>query len=159
MVRYAPCGVLTVRPRKGKRRTPGNIKRILVPVDFSARGNKALQTALALAKTLGAKLTLLHVLEPPNYPVFGYAHIPIQERKWRQASQRKLEALQKGTQADIQLRTGRAYQEIVAAAKRLKTDLIVTSTHGYTGLVHVLLGSTAERIVRHAPCPVLTVRS
>jgi nucleotide-binding universal stress UspA family protein len=56
------------------------------------------------------------------------------------------------------VRLGHPYQEITDAARELKVDLIVISTHGYTGLKHVLLGSTAERIVRHAPCPVLTVR-
>jgi nucleotide-binding universal stress UspA family protein len=56
------------------------------------------------------------------------------------------------------VRRGPAYSQIVAAARDLNADLIILATHGYTGLKHVLLGSTAERVVRHAPCPVLTVR-
>jgi universal stress protein A len=73
-----------------------------------------------------------------------------------------LEALLKDLPGDLNkttlLRSGRPAYEIVEAAKRLDTDLIIISTHGHTGLKHVFLGSTAENVVRYAPCPVLTVR-
>jgi nucleotide-binding universal stress UspA family protein len=58
----------------------------------------------------------------------------------------------------LQVRHGRAFQEIAEAARSLPADLIIIATHGYTGIKHALLGSTTERVVRHAPCPVLVVR-
>jgi universal stress protein A len=72
----------------------------------------------------------------------------------------KLRDLTRGTdvKASHVVRLGRAWQEVAEIAKEKKSDLIILATHGYTGLKHVLLGSVAEKIVRHAPCPVLTVR-
>ena len=64
-----------------------------------------------------------------------------------------------GVQTNWIVKHGKSYQEIVKAAKKLKADMIVISTHGYTGLKHTIMGSTAERVVRHAPCPVLVLRA
>ena len=159
VVRHAACPVLTIRETRAKRTLP---QRILVPVDFSKPTHHALTTAAQWARAFGVKITLLHVMEPPNYPVFGYAHVPIQERRWRAAAKARLEQLRATLDArvfgDIRIRTGSPYQEIVEEAKSCKAGLIVIGTHGHTGLAHILLGSTAERVVRHAHCPVLTVR-
>lgn len=139
------------------------LKSILVPIDFSAAGRAALKYGRRFAEQFGAKVTLLYVIEPIPYPDF--ASVPAMEtRATARAAKLKLEelALNAGLPAagldGCVVRVGSPFQEIIAAARSLKTDLIVISTHGYSGLKHVLLGSTAERVVRHAPCPVLVVR-
>ena len=73
----------------------------------------------------------------------------------------KLRALDEGSGIKTHhvVRLGRAWQEVVEIAREVKSDLIILATHGYTGLKHVLLGSVAEKILRHAPCPVLSVRA
>jgi len=142
------------------------LKKILVPVDFSDFSTKALDYALAFADQFNARIVLLHVVEPAVYPesymLVASALDDLNNDLLRGAKQ-KLGALSKeriGNQVPSEslVRTGRAYSGITAAAQELDVDLIILATHGYTGLKHVLLGSTAERVVRHAPCPVLTVR-
>jgi nucleotide-binding universal stress UspA family protein len=134
------------------------IKKILVPVDFSECSNKALQYAIPIAKQFGAKITLMHAL---LYP-FESAEMAMAEAAGIQAAREELNRLSQkigdGITTRAILRVGKAPGEIVEAAKETGADLIVISTHGRSGLAHVLLGSTAERVVRHAPCPVLVVR-
>lgn len=143
-----------------------SLKKILVPVDFSNPSKKALQYALPLASQFGAEITLLYVLEPIPYPNDFLASYPLvaDNSDLLKAARKELtelsEKLKAGSQpAQTLLRHGNPAHEICAAAKDLGIDLIVISTHGYTGLKHVLLGSTAEKVVRHAPCPVMTVRA
>jgi nucleotide-binding universal stress UspA family protein len=141
-----------------------SVKSILVPVDFSDTSKKALHYALRFGEQFGARITLLHVIEPVATPDFAYHPLLLEADKAKQAAKARLEALcsQLGIQARLVERTltryGTPFAEICDAARKLKVDLIIITTHGYTGLKHVLLGSTAERVVRHAPCPVLTVR-
>jgi nucleotide-binding universal stress UspA family protein len=134
------------------------LKKILVPVDFSECSTKALQYAIPLAKQFDAELTLLHVVQP--YPAVPEMY-PVSAESGRDAD-KELEVLQRTTcdavASQTCLRVGTPHLEIVRAAKELGADLIVISTHGHTGLAHVFLGSTAERVVRHAGCPVLVVR-
>ena len=142
------------------------LRRILVPIDFSEHSKKALHYAVAFARTHGAQLVLLHVLELPLYPVsfgVGPATIPPVSEDLRQAVNRHLETLRLddvpseiGSEALV--REGRPFFEICVCAREVNADLIVIGTHGYSGVKHVLLGSTAEKVVRKAPCPVLTVR-
>jgi universal stress protein A len=142
------------------------IKRILVPVDFSAQSLKALHYALSFADQYGAQLTVLNVVEPAIYPSeLGYIPSEIEslhENVMKNAKERLQELISKRLPGEIlteqQVRVGSPFLEIAAAAKEMEADLIVIATHGYTGLRHVFLGSTAERVLRHAPCPVLTVR-
>src|SRR5262245_28247096 len=140
------------------------IKEILVPVDFSEPSLKALKYALAFAEQFGAKLSLLHVLEPVVVPDFASVPIPMDNNRLATSAKARLEQLCKRRGLERRLvhkklvRTGTPFREITDAARELKVDLIVIATHGYTGLAHAILGSTAERVVRHAPCPVLTVR-
>jgi universal stress protein A len=144
---------------------PAGVKSILVPVDFSPSSNKALDYATTLARQFNAKLTLLHVVEPVATPDFA-ATFPLvmEDDELMAAAKERLEKLVKSaripdrTVEKTLVRFGRSFHEIAEAARTLKADLIVISTHGYTGLKHVLLGSTTERVVRHAPCPVLVVR-
>jgi universal stress protein A len=145
--------------------SPMQIRSILVPIDFSAHCLKALDYAVPLAARFGAKLTLLHVIEPVATPDCAKS-FPLAMESDRVTAECKAQldrlVRQKGVPSEILattlVRHGRSYNEITAAARSLKTDLIVVSTHGYTGWKHALLGSTTELVVRHAPCPVLVVR-
>lgn len=144
-----------------------NLRKILAPVDFSNHSGKALAYVQAVARQFGAEVLLVHVVEPtvipdnfgivpPAYEEVGAALIKAaKERLTRLTSELGLDT----GKVRWEVRTGRAAWEIVRAAEEAGVDLIVITTHGYTGLKHVLMGSTAELIVRHATCPVLTVRS
>jgi universal stress protein A len=143
-----------------------NLKRILVPVDFSPLSKKALQYATRLAQQFGAQLTVFHVVEPEIPPAFdGYMIAPPVTSTGSSAScagqMKTLVNLVRNAghvRVDSTVRCGLASIEIVDAAKELDVDLIVIATHGYTGWKHFAIGSTAERVVRAAPCPVLVVR-
>lgn len=145
---------------------PLKLARLLVPVDFSDCSLRALDYALALAEQFGSKIILLHIVEPAVYPenylVASPALDETNQNLLESARERLLALSQKRighrVPAETLARMGRAHSEIPDTAKALGADLIILGTHGYTGLKHVLLGSTAERVVRHAPCPVLTVR-
>lgn len=147
-------------------RPPFRMKKILVPVDFSACSQKALQFALPFAEEFGAQIILLHVVEPvfvpesmmmtaPELPELGATLVTTAREKLARLGEQAVPA---GIKVHTIVRVGRPYQEIIDAARTEDADLIVIATHGYTGLKHVFLGSTAERVVRHSPCPVLTVR-
>jgi universal stress protein A len=147
-------------------RVPLKLQQILVPTDFSECSQKAVEYALAFARQFGASLTLLHVLEPVPYPagsdyMLGEVqnlHAKIED----EAHVRLMDLVRTGIEPDISaapmIRIGIAWQEITEVARERDIDLIIIGTHGYTGLKHLVLGSTAEKVVRHAPCPVLTVR-
>jgi nucleotide-binding universal stress UspA family protein len=142
------------------------LNKILVPVDFSDFSTKAVDYALAFAEQFEARIILLHVVEPAVYPestMLVATALDDLNNDLRQVAQERLSELRReriGERAPSELlvRMGRAFSEIAAAAADLDVGLIILATHGYTGLKHVLLGSTTERVVRHAPCPVLTVR-
>jgi len=139
------------------------LKRILVPLDFSNCSKKALQYAVPFARQFGATLSLLCVIQP-YYPVSEMVPMDgeIFERRMRESSEAEMAALRKSLDPALKpsatIRHGTPHVEIVRAARDLKCDLIILSTHGRTGLSHVLMGSTAERVVRHATCPVLVWR-
>lgn len=144
------------------------IKRVLVPVDFSAASLKALEYAADFAGPLKAELSALFVIEPIYYAVPDLAGAAagatvglIEEQ--RKSGKEQLERLQaryarRSIKLKTLLQTGTPYQAIVDTAKAIKADLIVMSTHGRTGMTHLLLGSVAERVVRSSACPVLTIR-
>jgi nucleotide-binding universal stress UspA family protein len=144
------------------------IKRILVPIDFSKTSLKALDYAVDFAKPLGAEVHALFVVEPIYYAVPDLAGAAagatvglIEEQ--RQSGRQQLERLKaRYARRHVKLRTllqtGTPYQVIVDTAKSIKADMIVMSTHGRTGMTHLLVGSVAERVVRAASCPVLTIR-
>jgi nucleotide-binding universal stress UspA family protein len=140
------------------------IKSILVPLDFSDPSGKALKYAVQFAEQFTARLTLLHVVEPVATPDFAYFPLLVENDRAVRAAREQLDRLCQQERLGPRLvektlvRTGRAFHEICEAARTLKVDLIIIATHGYTGVKHVVLGSTAERVVRHAPCPVLAVR-
>jgi len=139
------------------------IREILVPIDFSEPSKKALKYAVAFATQFGAQLILLHVIEPTAQG-FPYPALALENDQVKATMKRRLEGLCKYETTNPRLiqkaavTHGRAFQEVVRAARGLQVDLIIMATHGYTGIKHVLLGSTTERVVRYAPCPVLVVR-
>lgn len=139
-------------------------RRILVPVDFSQPSRKAVAAAVELAKRFDAKLALVHVTGPKGRPgSYGAFEMAGMTRDPRRPAREKLaEFAENEVPADIDLtrlvESGLAYKEIATAASGWDADLILIATHGYTGIAHAVLGSTAERVVRHAPCPVLVVR-
>ena len=145
-------------------------KTILVPHDFSSCANHAAALARDVAQTHGARLLLLHVTEMPMglgpetviVPEEGGGPIKVRDYAMRSA-QEHLEDLAARLRKDgVEVSTlavmGHVVDEIVGIAKRERIDLIVMGTHGRTGLSHLVVGSVAEKIVRQAPVPVLTVR-
>jgi nucleotide-binding universal stress UspA family protein len=118
-----------------------------------------------LAAQFGAKLTILNVVEPVAGPDFVNAFpLLLENDKLKAACKARLDlwikqkAISPSLVEKTLVRQGRSFHEITQAARTLKVDLIIIATHGYTGLKHALLGSTTERVVRHAPCPVLVLR-
>jgi len=141
-------------------------RKILCPIDFSPGSRDALATAAELARTQHAQLVLAHVNQPPVWMLggeFQFSAAMIQEMidadeaelaKWQQLA-KELGA----TDVVKAFLTGAPWDQITRAAEQdPEIDLIVMGTHGRTGLKHVLLGSVAEKTVRHAPCSVLVVR-
>ena len=155
----------SVAPRAlGEEQRPITIRKILVPTDFSPASRKSLSYALRFAEELNSEITLLHVLEPetpltlagrPAAAAFSKEELADADEGLRDLVN-SAKAAGAGTKSI--LRTGIATHEIVEAAKQLDVDLIVIATHGFTGWKHFAIGSTAERVARAAPCPVLVVR-
>ena len=167
VVELSPVPVLTVRRATAQRQGGAMLKisKILCPVDFSEHSQAALDHAAELARRYGAELTLLHVIEPVLYPI-AYGLPPVApvdyEQVAREAAARTLAGMTgklPNLKVSQRIEAGAASQRICDLAKDQGFDLIVLATHGYTGLKHVLLGSTAERVVRHAPCAVLVVKA
>jgi universal stress protein A len=154
----------TVRTGEASLPVHRQIRSILVPIDFSQPSKEALKAAAGFARQFGAKLTLLNVVEPVATPDFAYFPLMMENDKVMAKSKHALERVPESEGVDsalvgkVLVRHGVPYREITDAARTLKVDLIIISTHGYSGLAHVFMGSTAERVVRHAECPVLVVR-
>jgi nucleotide-binding universal stress UspA family protein len=165
VVRMASMPVLTVRRpghgfvecAVGARRIAG-MKRILLPTDFSVASAYAAQWAVALAREYQAQLHVLHVL-PEGFTL-------LKERAARSRMTKEAEASldaflkdeTKGLEVSREVKTGEPFQEIVTEARGKATDVVVMGTHGRTFLKYAVLGSVASKVVRKAPCPVLTVR-
>lgn len=160
VIRHAPCPVLVVRREDWRAPEP---KKILVPVDFSPVSLDGLRYALGLARAFGAHVTAVHVIEPLGSMARLEVDVHAHERKLREAAKLRLEELhlemdEPASAFESVFREGTSYHEIVGTAQRGGFDLIVMASLGRSGLADMLLGSTAERVVRHAPCPVLVVR-
>jgi nucleotide-binding universal stress UspA family protein len=144
-----------------------HISRIVVPIDFSEYSKKAFRYAIDFAQTFSAEMILVYVVEPIIYPAdfsFGQVALPSMEREIQDRGLEQLQALIEkevpaGINARSTIRTGKPFVEIIQVAKEEKADLIVIATHGHSGIEHVLFGSTAEKVVRKSPCPVLSIRS
>lgn len=138
---------------------------IVVPVDFSEYSKKALRYAVEFARNFNAEIILIYVVEPLVYPAdfsFGQVAIPAMESELQERGMRELQTLMTTEIPDLRSRAivkvGKPFLEIIQTARTENADLIIIATHGHTGLEHALFGSTAEKVVRKAPCPVLTVR-
>jgi nucleotide-binding universal stress UspA family protein len=154
-------------PRCGQETAMKPFQRILVPVDFSVHSTEAMRRAAALSRSYGATLTLVHVFDPSAYALpedFIVFAAPQLDRLTLQFEQQldamKDAALKLGVESvSTHLLRGTPAARIVKFAKDTDIDLIVMGTRGRTGARHLLLGSIAERVVRTAPCAVLTVKA
>lgn len=141
-----------------------DLNNILAPIDFSSASRHGVAFAGAIAEVFRSRLHLLYVVEPPSLPEWGYAHLPLRDAKLQRAAEERLLQFPSECGIDPRLvnssetRSGDADVEICKDAVKRNIDLIVITSHGLGGLKHAFMGSTAERVVRHAPCPVLAVR-
>jgi nucleotide-binding universal stress UspA family protein len=168
VVRLAPCPVMTVSPRQQEPRTFGG-KRVLYATDFSKGSENALETAVSFARHFGAELLMVHVVtvwdyDPAN-PEWRFPPIPPEHTDQMEAAGREqLDKVGAGiSNGELTVRTKlvRGFDpglEIARTADEEQADLIVMSTHGRTGVSHLVIGSTAEKVVRYAGCPVLTIK-
>jgi nucleotide-binding universal stress UspA family protein len=165
VLRKAPCPVLTIPP-KSATQSSVRYRQIVCATDFSPASRVALDYALSLAQADDARLCLLYVNEWPVYPPTWYESavktdalreavlnsaraelaraVPDSAREWCRIEERVV--------------TGRPHEEIVGVAGELQADLIVMGVHGRAVLTHAIFGSTTNQVVRHATCPVLSVR-
>ena len=160
VIRHAPCPVLVVRPDG----TPGPFTHVLCPVDFSASARQATELAVQLVQPGGAGITLLHVIEVP----VAYSGEIRDPGFYRELDKRSTALLEEwgaelrtktAVPVSIRCRIGHPGAQTLAALDGDRTfDLVVMGSHGRTGIARALLGSVAEKVVRHASCPVLVAR-
>ena len=137
-------------------------KKILYPTDFSEASYEALKAANELALHFSAELCLVHIVSPvvPASPEFASSAMRLQEESAEKTLQ---EVVKQRVSKELRIRQivllGEAADEITRMSEENKVDLIVIGTHGQTGWRHVVFGSVAEKVVRLAPCPVLTIRA
>lgn len=142
-----------------------NLKKILVPLDFSGHARKALNYAAKLAQQFASQVTVVNVVAPVIYAegMVLPAAMENLDRVSKEHAEAELDKIAADmashkVSCDTHVLLGHPSDEVVNFAKKHETDLLLITTHGRTGLQHFLLGSTAERIIRHAPCPVMVVR-
>lgn len=166
--RKKPTPVRGKKDDRSRRKTLTiELKKILVPIDFSDHSRKALQYAIPFARKFNASIDLIYVVEPTVYPAdfsFGQVGFPAIEDELRKRGAEELDDLirkdiAKQVPAKRAVRTGKAFYEILLYAKEEAIDFIIIATHGHSGIEHALFGSTAEKVVRKASCPVLVVRT
>jgi universal stress protein A len=145
-------------------------RRILVPIDFSEHSKKTVSYAANLASRESAAVLLLHVFQIPDYVVTPFArrkqhndqfesHVGVAEQSARESlGAFEQQFTSRGIKVESYIRMGYPFDEIVAMAGHFDVDLIVIGSHGCSGMTRLLVGSTAERVVEHAPCPVLVVK-
>ena len=142
------------------------IKKVLVPIDFSDYSKFALKYAVDFAQKFSAEMILVYVVEPVIYPPdfsMGQIAIPSVNTEWDIKAKEELDKLANseipdGVKVKTIIKTGKPFLEVIETAAEEDTDLIIIATHGHSGMEHILFGSTAEKVVRKAPCPVLTLR-
>ncbi len=137
-----------------------SVKKIVFPTDFSTASDVAMRYASTLAAEMGAKLLIVHVEEPPMAYGGGelYYGMPEPDQEAMMAMLKELKPADPSVPCDHHLLAGEPASEITAFADKEKADMIVMGTHGRTGLRRLLMGSVAEAVVRHANCPVFTLK-
>lgn len=169
VLRLSRVPVLTIKPGGISFDSKSKLKTVLMPTDFSENANAAKPYAVALAQKDGAKLTLVHVIDDSVYYTTLEPGLYLADSKqWIEAlradAEKKLSdtagsiTANSGVKCEIIQASGLAADRICQIAKDRKADLIVISTHGYTGLSHLVFGSVAEKVVRMSPIPVLSVK-
>lgn len=139
------------------------LKKILVPTDFSEHSSKALRYGAELAAKFGAELHVLHAIELTPLAYGEGAYFPPEtQAELEEAAVKQLDDLHVAAASEVnvvrKVSHGHPFVETIRYAKEQEIDLIVVGTHGRGAIAHMLLGSVAEKVVRKAPCPVLTVR-
>jgi nucleotide-binding universal stress UspA family protein len=159
-VRHSPCPVFIMRLGNGLFEKKAGYKKILAPVDFSDCSREGLRYAMKFADCFGAKVIVLHVISLP-YPCITDVALTDDVRKdAARQMQRFLETMEfRGLKVQTAITSGTPITEICSFAAKKAVDLIITSTHGLSDLKQVSTGSVAEKVVRHAFCPVLVVPS
>ena len=143
-----------------------DFKKIIFTTDFSESARFAMTFAVDIAHKYGAELTLVHVIEPIFTPVdfawgtYNYPDIEKQVNSYAEDSIKKLveQEIPPGLKTQVVILFGKPWREVVSYAREHAGDLIVIATHGLSGLSHAIYGSTAEKVIRKSPCPVLTIR-
>ncbi len=141
-------------------------KEIIVPTDFSEHSLRALDYAVEIAERFGSELKIIYVIEPllqaadvswtsVDFEQLNQTHKLSAEKQLQQLVD---ERLPQDLPADTEIRFGKPFVEILKYAREENADLIVMATHGRGAIAHILMGSTAEKVVRKAPCPVLAVK-
>lgn len=141
-------------------------KEIIVPTDFSEHSLRALDYAVEIAEKFSAELKIVYVIEPLIQAAdvaWSSVDFEMLNRAHRESADRQLvtlldERIPKSVSAEFMILTGKPFVEIVRLARAENADLIVMATHGRGAISHILMGSTADKVVRKAPCPVLTVK-
>ncbi len=141
---------------------PTTLQRILVPIDFSDLSDQAFEAAVTLAHTSGARLMLMHAFETPYLAgEAGFSEADLVSSMERHADQhlalRAAKAERQRVRCEIFTRVGKPHVEILKVIEQKEPDLVVMSTHGWTGLKHAVLGSVTERVVQRSRCPVLVL--
>lgn len=140
------------------------VKKILLPTDFSELSNRAIQEALPLIKKLEAEVIFLHILERLDHPddmtaLFDEGYAYLMDRSNALLDDLVTKAKQQGVEAESVLKNGVPHVEIVALAEEKGADLIIMGTHGRTGFNHLMMGSQTERVLRKARCFVMTIKT
>ena len=153
----------TACERKNKETTVTTPKTILVPIDFSESSDHALACARSFAQTFGATIHVLHVIPDPHSQAWSIEatgmNLGSLTETWEADAKERLDRLELGDlPSERATKIGQPHQEIIKYAAVNNVDLIVMGTHGRGAIEHMLLGSVAEKVVRTASCPVLTVR-
>jgi nucleotide-binding universal stress UspA family protein len=169
IVQHSPCPVFVVREKKQRPKTGSSLSigTIVVPLDFSNCSRKGLRYAIHFANQFGARIILLHatylgyIYSSEGNAIYDVRGLQEAARKNAERRMRELVRVVKFGRMKFEtvISEGSPVLDICAAAKDHNVDLIITSTHGFTGFKHVLIGSIAEQVVRHAPCSVLVVPS
>lgn len=166
VVRQSPAPVLCIKhPEHEFVAEPAlevNLRQVVFPTDFSDYSLQVLPYAVSLCRMFDARLTLVHVAETPLFmpEMLPQTTVEIEIEQRTQAEQQlhRAACTAVGVNVDTEVRMGQPHRQIAEVVAERGADLVVVPTHGYSGIRHVLFGSVAEKVVRSAPCPVMTIR-